>query len=553
MSATPGPMRLWPFQKEIADAIADPTVERVSVVKGVRVGYSSLLTASIAGYVANEPAPIMVVLPAEADCRDFMVSDVEPTFAASPAVARALAEDMGEDRNTLMSRRFPGGSLKVVAARSPRNLRRHTVKVLLLDEIDGMELTAEGSPIALAEKRTLSFPDRRIVAGSTPTDEATSLIARLYDQSDQRVYECPCPECGDFHEIAWKDIRWPEGRPEEAAWACPSCGAVVDERHKGAMVAAGRWRATRSDVRGHAGFRINCLVSPHVNASWGRLAEEFLRAKDDPEELRVFANTVLAEPWRGSEGDGLDEADLAARAEPWGMEEVPAEALALTAGVDVQHDRLECTFLAWPEAGGALVLGHRVIWGQWDAPETWQELDELLTARWPHALGGRIGLDAACVDAGDGATSAAVMAFCAPRLRRRIMAIKGVSGFSRPIVERAKRAKGKLPLWLVGVDAAKVRIFSELRRRWRFSRDLEPVWFEMLCSERMQVRYSRGQPVRRFERIPGRRAEALDAVVYALAARSVLNVDWEGRRAVLAQVAPAPRRGPILESSWMKR
>ena len=64
----------------------------------------------------------------------------------------------------------------------PRNLRRHTAKILLCDEVDAMEVTHEGDPIALAEKRTLSFRDRKIVCGSTPLDEATSAIARLYDQ-----------------------------------------------------------------------------------------------------------------------------------------------------------------------------------------------------------------------------------------------------------------------------------------------------------------------------------------------------------------------------------
>lgn len=110
VSAQPGPVRLWPFQREIVDAIGDPTIERVTLVKPVRVGFTTLLTSALAAYVANDPAPILCVLPAEADCRDYMVSDVEPIFAASPAVAEALAYDLdGDDRNTLMSRRFAEG------------------------------------------------------------------------------------------------------------------------------------------------------------------------------------------------------------------------------------------------------------------------------------------------------------------------------------------------------------------------------------------------------------------------------------------------------------
>lgn len=144
-------------------------------------------------------------------------------------------------------------------------------------------------------------------------------------------------------------------------------------------------------------------------------------------------------PWRG-EGEELAEADLAARAEPFSLDKIPAEVLALTAGVDVQHDRLELTFTDWTEAGQMLVLDHRVIWGGHEDPETWHALDDLLRTRWPHELGGRLALDACAVDAGDGASMAQVLAFTTPRLRARIVVIKGASGMARPIIENRPRA-----------------------------------------------------------------------------------------------------------------
>lgn len=39
VSAEPGPMRLWPFQHDLADAIGDPLIERVTLIKPVRVGF----------------------------------------------------------------------------------------------------------------------------------------------------------------------------------------------------------------------------------------------------------------------------------------------------------------------------------------------------------------------------------------------------------------------------------------------------------------------------------------------------------------------------------
>ncbi|MGX7741542.1 phage terminase large subunit family protein [Rhodopseudomonas parapalustris] len=557
VSSLPGLVQLWPFQREIADAIGDPAIERVTLVKPVRVGFTTLLTGALGAFVANDPAPILALLPTEADCRDYMVSEIEPIFSASPALADALGDAKDESgRNTILSRRFPGGSLKIVAAKAPRNLRRHTARVLLVDEADGMEVTAEGPPIALAEKRTLSFADRKIVIGSTPTFDGSSYILRSYALSDRRIFEVPCFDCHDPHEIAWSDIQWPEGRPLEAYYVCPSCGSVVPERHKPEMVNAGAWRANAPEVIGHAGFRLNALVSLLPNASWGKLASEFVAAKGDRTTLQVFVNTILAQGFRADGGEEIDDEALAKRAEAFSCEAMPEAVLLITAGVDVQRDRLEVTLLGWAEDGTMFVLKSLVIWGRPADDATWAELDELLKSRFAHPFGGTLPIEATAVDSGDGETQADVYRFCFPRASRRVFAIKGDGGFRRQFIERSSsKAQGGL-LFIVGVDPIKDHLAAKLNSPGavRFSDTLPASWYEQLCSERAVVRYSRGQPVRRFERIPGRRAEALDTVVYAIAVRHLLNPNWAARAEALRSpelaLAPAPRPR-VIRSSWI--
>jgi phage terminase large subunit GpA-like protein len=555
VSPTPGAVRLWPHQRGIADAMTDPEIERVTLVKSVRVGFTTLLNGALASFVANDPAPILALLPTEADARDYVVSDLEPVFEATPTLRGLLSADQAEGgRSTLMHRRFPGGSLKVVAAKSPRNLRRHNVRVLLIDEADAMEPSAEGSAIRLAERRTLSFANRKIILGSTPLHAETSNVLRSYEVSDQRVFEVPCPLCGVFFEIAWRHIEWEAERPETAECRCPHCKGLVAERFKSEMVRDGQWRATRPDVLGHAGFRLNALVSLLPNARWSILAAEFLAAKDDPAELQTFVNTILAEGWRDAEDD-VDEAALQARAEPFGLEAIPAEVLAVTVGVDCQDDRLEATFLGWSRDGTMWVLGHVVTWGDITDDTTWAELDELLKSRWRHPLGGTLTVDAAVLDAGDGGHYARVLAFCGPRAARRVLAGKGVAG-TRPVIQASKgKVRGGGRLWIVGVDGIKVALVGRLTRGTsvRLSADLDPSWYEQVTAERQVMRYVRGQPSRRFERIPGRRAEALDAAVYGIAARQVLVANWEQREAELAMIPQPPIQTNIARSRWMAR
>jgi phage terminase large subunit GpA-like protein len=519
LCAVPGPMRLYSYQREIADAIGDPEIERVTLQKAARIGFSVLVAAAIGHYCGNDPSPILCLLPVESDCRDFMTSDIEPLFAASPALAGVLKADLvgqrgRRGRNTILSRQFPGGSLKIVAAKSPRNLRRHTSRILFIDEADGCETSAEGDPIDLATKRTLTFPDRKIILGSTPIDEETSHVSRAYAASDMRVFEVPCPACGTFTELSWAHIEWQPGEPETAAYRCPHCNGPIEEEHKPRMVEAGRWRLTRPEVKGHAGFRLNALVSLLHNARWGVLAAEFLAAKDDPSRLKPFVNTVLAEPWR-QQGDELEEDALLSRVEDFGLVKIPPEVLVITAGCDVQADRLEVSFAGWARDGTCFVLAHTVIYGPTDAEQVWIDLDDVLKQRWPHPLGGTIGVDAAAIDAGDGGMFDKVLKFCAARAARRVWAIKGAAGFARPAFKASAALKGRASqrLYIVGVDSLKSLLFQRLKRGQsiRFSNTLDSSYFEQLASERLVTRYLRGRDERRFERIPGRRAETLDA------------------------------------------
>jgi phage terminase large subunit GpA-like protein len=544
-SALPGKMRLWPHQAAILDAIGDPTIERISVIKCVRVGLSTMFASAIGHFIANDPSPILLILPTESDARDVVVSDIEPIFAATPALRGVLSADVEEgERNTLLSRRFAGGSLKVVAARAPRNLRRHTARVLIIDEADAAEIGPEGSPIALAEKRTLSFATRKIILGSTPLFEDTSHVLRAYAASDKRVFECPCPGCGGFTELLWRHIEWPPDNPAAAAFRCPHCDTLIEERHKTSMARAGQWRITEPSVTRHAGFRVNALISLLPNTSWGALATEFVAAREDTTLLQTFTNTILAEPWRES-GEEVDETALSTRAEPFGLESLPPEVLLITCGCDLQDDRVEASIVGWSRKGEMYVLAHVVIWGSVDDDTTWAELDELLKSKWRHPFGGQIGVDACAIDSGDGEWTQRVYNFCFPRTARRVMAIKGLSG-ARPDIQASKsKMKGGGRLWLVGVDNVKTTLFSRLQRGQmiHFSHSLEAVYFEQLCSERRIVRYRKGQPIRRFERISGRvRAEAWDCLVYAFAARAALpNFGFTAREEYLKNPA-APRR-----------
>jgi phage terminase large subunit GpA-like protein len=567
-SAQPGRFRLWKYQRAWLNTIGDKTIPRVTLLKSARTGFTKCLMASIGGYAANNPCSVILLVPTLDDTRRYAVDEIEPSFAETPVLRGLISRGRLDGRNTLTMKAFlGGGSLKILAARSPRNLRAHDAKVLIVDEADGMEVTSEGDPIALAEKRTLAHPDRKIVVGSTPTLEGVSVVDKLYAASDQRIFEVPCRQCGEFFEILWHHIQWPEGRPEEAACICPQCGGVNEERFKAEMIEEGDWRITKPEVKDHAGFRINAMVSLFANARWGLLAAEYLKAKKSgPSDHMVFVNTVEGRVWKQSL-DSVDEKTLQAKTEFFDLEHIPPEVLGITFGVDTQNDRLEVTIVGWSETT-AFVLAHIVIRGSTLEPTTWAELDALLATKWRHPNGWMLSVDACAIDSGGTGTGAEsrtqqVYDFCASRYHRRIYAIKGVPG-PRLIWERSKKKDLRVHLVIVGVDPLKTEVLERLASfpfldekqepskedrgfgrnpaAIRMSANLQEEWFEQVTSERRFISYVRNRP--RIEFRPtkaGARNEALDCLVYAFAAIHGVRIDFKERATRKADEQPKRR------------
>jgi phage terminase large subunit GpA-like protein len=551
--------RPWKFQRGILDAIGDPTIERVSVIKSARTGYTISLVAGIAAMAANDPGPIMLLMPTDEDARGIAVDEIDPAFKNNPHLQGLLVTGRFDGRNTLTQRSLAGGgSLKINSARSPNNLRRHTVRTLYCDEVDGMKPTAEGDPLILAEKRTLSKADRKIVYGSTPTDEATSIIAKKYEESDQRIFEVPCIHCGHCFEMLWEHLSWRRGEPESVRCVCPHCKGEIEEKFKPQMVEAGEWRATRPHVRSHAGFRLNALISQFANASWANLVEEYERAeKNGSTEMQGFHNTVLGRVWSAAI-DYVNENQLMARREQFGLawnhlrnewrQDIPEDVAYITAGVDVQTDRLEVLLLGWSR-NHRYTLGHVVVRGSAQLQTTWDELDAVLSTVWKHPLGGEIGVEAACVDSGY--LSQRVYDYCEVVQGRKIVAIKGDAG-PRPILKASKTRKRNrtATLYIVGVDQVKTDILVSLplgngdQNSIRFSDTLDEEFFLQLTAERREIKIKNGKPEPAFVRIQNRKAEALDTMVYAIAAKQLCRFDYDNR---YEQLKGSPSKRPSLK------
>ncbi|HWB47535.1 MAG TPA: terminase gpA endonuclease subunit [Stellaceae bacterium] len=556
-SATPGPIELMPFQRELADSLTDPGCEKVTVLKGTRLGFTTLLNGAVLHYIRQRPTSLIFAVPRDEDVKTAVVA-LETTVTASPKLKGILPMPHAGrhgDRDTMRFRHGPGWSLRFLSTRSATNLRSVAAEVIVCDEVSAYEPTSDGAAIPLLEKRSLTFPRgrRKIIIGSSPGTLPDCYVSASWEQGDQRIWECRCPSCHAYHEITWDAIRWPENRPVEAGWCCPSCGVIHPDSDKPEMVANGRWRALRPEVENHRSYRISCLVAPFQATAWPVLAAEFLIAKRTPETLRVFTSNILGQPWQSDSDDAVQPHELMSLAEPMGLDAIPKEVLWLTSGVDCQGDRLEAVTLGFTATDDWLVLSHDVLIGDPLQDAVWADLRDFLAEKYPHPLGRQIGRDMTAIDAGDGRMMDRVLAFCAGNRDLRLVPIKGAQGLGRPPLTptASKRARA---LQICGVDGIKTRIADRLSRRQaiRFSDRLTENFYLQMTSERLVVKYSRGRPERRFERIPGRLAEALDATAYAIAAKAAINVDSVRRSEELKGHPVAPVMPTTIPSAWLQ-
>lgn len=562
-----------PYLRQVMEVMTlSHPARRVTFLKSAQIGGSEAGLNLIGQVMAETPAPVLVMLPSIDMMRGYNRLKLDPMIGATPTLARRVEELVSRDEgaSTVSFKRFPGGYLQLLTANSSANLQMRSARVLVMEEISAYPFDADGrgDPVAQLEARAIAYAGReKILEISTPDVEPTCRITRSYQRSSRGRYLVPCPHCGERQALEWESLIWPKGEPEKAAYHCHGCGAAIEHASKPEMIAAGEWVHEAPELlTRHAGFALNSLYSPML--TWADLAERWERAQEDHGELKVFVQQMLGRAWR-EQGEAPDWQRLYDRREEWDREMVPAGGLVLTAGVDVQRDRLEASIYAWGRNRESWLIDHVVVPGSPHVWRTWEGMAAVLEGQYRHESGGALPISLAAVDSGDGVSTAEVYAFARKMGARRVIAVKGKDGLQQALIPGQKtevRRNGQriasMKLWIVGSSFLKGELYGHLRldRPTEESGDPFPPGYvhlprhvaseefcrQITAEELRQVRLRTG--LVRLEWVKTReRNEALDCRVYARAAAVLLGVDrWqEARWDDLAMAAAAPVGGPL--------
>lgn len=587
-SAEPGRFRTsrTPYAKEIMDKLSvnDPAT-KIVVKKGSQVGFTEIGNNWVGYSIDVAPSPFLYIMPTDAMMKKTSKQRIEKMIESTPELRAKVAKSKAKDSgNTLLYKEFPGGFLSMVGANSPVGLASTPAKNVYGDEIDRYpeSVGGEGSAVDLADTRTATFGNRRkIFLTSTPTREGASQIEAEFAKTGQRYFHVPCPFCNHYQVLMFDQLKYEPGKYNDVKYECINCKHPIEERYKTRMLNAGKWIAKHPEKEdGYTfGYHLSAMYSPYGMYSWARMAKDFEDAKNDIPKTIVFTNTKLGECYKEAEGDKPDWESLFDKADEHLTPEPFASVVFITAGVDVQADRLELEIVGWMKGKRSQSLEYHVILGDTTQDDVWQQLEEILNKTYTRQGDGAI-LPLRLMAVDTGYNTDKVYAFAKKHSIAKVIPVKGrenlqtyVSAPQAIDVLKSGKKVGRLKVWGVGVSIIKSELYGFLKLSIdRESGDVpagychfpkrEPSYFRGLTAEEIIVKenkrgFKTAQWVKKYKR-----NEPLDCRVYARAAAYVVGMDmWSdekwNKELVSAEIKPKQatqqKQKPKRPSIWDRR
>lgn len=529
-SAIPGPWNndITPYLTGVMDEFNNYETSKIIFVKPTQVGGTEALQNMIGYIVMQDPAPTMIVYPTETLAKSISENRLQPMLRATPELARRFDEN-----SQLLELQFDGMYLTLAGSNSPSGLASKPIRFVLMDEVDKYPGTSgkEADPIKLATERTKTFHDKKIYITSTPTLKTGHIWKEKESADIEKHYFVPCPHCGEYIELKFSNIRFPDeegmtyaDRAEFATYICQECGCAITDADKNNMIRHGEWRIVRHNtqyVRSVA-FWINTLYSPFVR--WADIVKEFLTTKDDPDLFQNFVNSWLAEPWEDTKLKTSAELVLERQTE---LPEyvVPSWAKILTGGVDVQETSLYWSIRAW----GDYLTSQNIAHGQ---VLSFNDIDNIMNAEYLNENGEPMIVNLCLVDSGD--QTDIVYDFCATH-SDYALPVKGsshaqLSNYKLSKINRTDSRAMGTTLVLVDSGAYKDMIAGRMQRdngrgSWMVYSGCDMLYAKQVTAEH-KVNVKHGNTVKKVWQLKTSHADNhyLDTEVYNAAAADILGV-----------------------------
>lgn len=553
-----------PFQVAILNSMGNDLINVVNFIKSARIGYTKLLMANIGYKIQHKRRNVMMWSPTDPDAEDISKSHVNGMIRDVPVLGD-LAPWFGRKHsdNTLDQKIFANRrTLWIRGGKASRNYREKSADEVIYDELSNFDesVEGEGAPITLGDKRLNGAIYPKSIRGSTPKRVGSCQITKAVEESPYLLkFHINCPHCGREQSLKWggKDcefgLKWEKntlGEAEKAWYVCEHAACIIWHNEMVESSKTGRWICEHTGIWTRDGMdwfgaddeiiRTPRSVSFSIWAiystwsTWLSLAEEWLKVKGDVSKLITFMNTTRGETWDDDQGEKLDSEVLYGRREVY--PQVPALGLILVGGIDTQDDRFEGRVWAFGPGEEAWLVHRFILMGDPASEELRRKVGIELHRQFTRVDGTIMKVDRWTWDAG-GHYADEVYAESRKHGVHWVIPIRGATVYGKPIANfpRTKNKVHKVFLTEVGTDNAKELLYSRMGLPVDTAASQAGVSqpgvvhlpandaicdeseVKQLTSEKKKAAISKGKRVMRWDS-GGRRNEALDCFVYALAA-----------------------------------
>jgi len=307
---------ITPYLKEIVDTLSPYHPARVvAVMKSAQIGFSEgVIVNGILWTIANNPGNIMALSANDQLSKEMVEGRLDQGIQSCgiqhlirPNTLRKRNQRTGDTSN---SKEFAGGRLFAGGLQSVDKLgKQRSIKIGFFDDWDAAPLAdkKQGNIFDLIQQRFATAANSMKQYYISTPETRPSNVENIYLRGDQRKWCVPCPRCGEYIELQWKQIKYQTNKndnliPKSVHYQCQSCGGTFREKHKYEINKLGKWIPTSKPERpGYYSYHISALASaPHMY-DWTHYVYQWLSIKGSVSKLKVFKNLVLGEPFQERE------------------------------------------------------------------------------------------------------------------------------------------------------------------------------------------------------------------------------------------------------------
>lgn len=317
-------LALTPWLKKPFEDFQNKRVRSISFRSCAQGGKSQFLLVVYPWTLSEDPGTALWATNTNPEMKFFKDTRLKSTILNCKAL---VEKGFTEKHFRGMEIHWPGAPTLLTGAQSKAALQSKPVRYGIFDEIRDWPK----GHVEMAEKRQITYPNRKAVKTSTAGEEGDEIDV-AFMKGDQNVWNVPCMDCGEMSELLWDGIKF--DKPEEDAlgaiefekiiptirWECPKCG----HPHKDTPAIRRHFREQGDFIPRNPNappefksYHWNALVL--VWRTWRELVIEFLTAAatarmGNIQPLKDFINQSLGQSWEDRLG-ALGQRDLVEKAQ----------------------------------------------------------------------------------------------------------------------------------------------------------------------------------------------------------------------------------------------